>query len=352
MKDLALVVKVDGSVQSSNLPDFQAQAASFLAGINTNLQTDQDFAEAKENVKVLKEVETRIANVKQDIVMQVADIAEIQTALDKIFDDYRNTRLLLNTTVKTEEQKRKQEIITTAEARFFRTVGRYEVSYVFKSAPDFAGAIKGKSSLVKMQEAVDALLRESEESLAEMIMLHAENTDLILAAETEFPGLFPDKKDLAIKQPEIVEAEITSRIAQHKLALKEKEERELAAKKAAREAQERLGEAMAAEVVTSKIPGNREIQEALAEVMADGLDAPAPLPVINDTLEPTATPVFSGMVQPDFEAPELSPPPPSFSPEAEYIITVVYRGTAAGAQDAADAIMSISGIVDTEVVKN
>ena len=46
----ALAVQVQGSIVASNLPDFKLQAENFIKSINTDLQTDEDFAQAAARV--------------------------------------------------------------------------------------------------------------------------------------------------------------------------------------------------------------------------------------------------------------------------------------------------------------
>ena len=53
----ALMVQIRGEVATSNLPAFKAAAEQFIANIKTDLQTDQDFADAESTVKFCDKAE-------------------------------------------------------------------------------------------------------------------------------------------------------------------------------------------------------------------------------------------------------------------------------------------------------
>ncbi|WOB24782.1 MULTISPECIES: lambda-exonuclease family protein [Xanthomonas] len=61
----SLHVAVTGMVTASNLADFKASAMAVLSGINRELQTDDDFANAEQTVKWCKGVEERLEATKQ-----------------------------------------------------------------------------------------------------------------------------------------------------------------------------------------------------------------------------------------------------------------------------------------------
>lgn len=68
----SLHIAVTGMVTASNLADFKASAMAVLSGINRELQTDDDFANAEQTVKWCKGVEDRLEATKQQIIGQTA----------------------------------------------------------------------------------------------------------------------------------------------------------------------------------------------------------------------------------------------------------------------------------------
>ena len=95
---------------------------------------------------------------------------------------------------------------------------------------DVEGAVKGKKSLEKMQEAVDEIKGYYFDKIAEIEELFNENISLILSSESEYPGLYHDKRNIALKPVAEVEAIIESRVNDFKLKQLEKAETERKAK--------------------------------------------------------------------------------------------------------------------------
>ena len=61
----ALFIEADGWVVSSNLSAWRNAAEAFIANIKTNLNTEQDFADAEETVRFCEDAEKKLALVKQ-----------------------------------------------------------------------------------------------------------------------------------------------------------------------------------------------------------------------------------------------------------------------------------------------
>ena len=60
-----IILKINSQVVASNLDDFAANVKAEIAKINTDLQTDEDFAAAEKQVKELKEAEIAIKAAKE-----------------------------------------------------------------------------------------------------------------------------------------------------------------------------------------------------------------------------------------------------------------------------------------------
>ena len=60
----ALSIQIKGEVIVSNLPQFKAAAETFIAEINTDLQTDEDFVNAEATVKFCDETEKKLESAK------------------------------------------------------------------------------------------------------------------------------------------------------------------------------------------------------------------------------------------------------------------------------------------------
>lgn len=273
----ALRVEVTGMVTASNLAEFKASALAVLGGINRNLQTDEDFANAETTVKWCKEVEDRLGATKEAVLAQTADIEAVFRTMDEVSAETRRIRLELDKLVKAEKENRKAEIVQKARAAYAEHEAglRAETNDVWISlpAPDFAGAIKGKRTLSSMQDAVDTVLANAKIAANESAK-HIRAAMACLTEETgEHKHLFPDYRDFIAKPIDDIRALVRGRIAEHQQREAEKLEaereriRQEEAEKLAREAAEKA----AAEVAAQK-------REQAAVATRDQLTAPEKAP--------------------------------------------------------------------------
>ena len=56
---LDLILSTESRVLSTNITDFEKQADQFLSTLTQSFETDEDFGRAKEEVKILKELEDK-----------------------------------------------------------------------------------------------------------------------------------------------------------------------------------------------------------------------------------------------------------------------------------------------------
>ncbi len=110
----ALHVEVTGMVTASNLLQFKETALAVFKSINTDLQTDADFADAEKTVKWCKDVEERLEQTKQHALSQTASIDELFRTMDAIKEEARAVRLKLDKLVKGEKENRKADIVIKA----------------------------------------------------------------------------------------------------------------------------------------------------------------------------------------------------------------------------------------------
>lgn len=159
----ALRIEVTGMVTASNLAAFREHALAVFGGINTDLQTDADFADAERTAKWCKEVEDRLDAAKQHALSQTASIDDLFRTIDAIKEEARQKRLTLDKLVKAEKENRKSEIVAQARKAYgdhwsalCRRVGGEWIPAVGVSY--FADAIKGLKSLDSMRDKVSTAL--------------------------------------------------------------------------------------------------------------------------------------------------------------------------------------------------
>ncbi len=255
-----LYVEVTGAVTASNLEEFKAHALAVIAGINTNLQTDEDFANAEKTVKWCGEVEDRLEATKAHALAQTTSIDELFRAIDDIMNETRLKRLNLEKLVKARKEQIRREIVDQAVAALRAHVQTLNERIGKPYMPEqdttrFGMAIKGLKTLASLRNAVDTELANAKiaaSAVADQIELNLK-TLRELAPEHGF--LFHDERQIVLKQPDDLTALVKSRIADHKAA----EERRLEAERERirQEEQERIRkeeQAKAAAAPTTPLP--------------------------------------------------------------------------------------------------
>lgn len=159
----ALRIEVTGMVTNSNLPAFREHALAVFCAINTDLQTDADFADAEKAAKWCKEVEDRLEAAKQHALSQTASIDELFRVIDDIKETARQKRLMLDKLVKAEKDARKTEIVHAArKALVSHVIALNErIGGNFIPTPDYlalAEAVKSLKSLDSMRDKVSVAL--------------------------------------------------------------------------------------------------------------------------------------------------------------------------------------------------
>lgn len=234
----ALRIEVSGQVTASNLAQFKAHALAVFEDINTDLQTDQDFADADKTVKWCSEVEERLAAAKQHALSQTETIDALFRALDEIGAQARKVRLDLANKVKTEKEARRLEVITKAQADLDAHVlalnARLGHVWIGRQAGDFGEAIKGKKSIDTCRDAASTRLASLKVELSGLADRLAANRKALIDADgVDSFFLFADFAVAGAKPAEDFEAIAAHRIATHAASEKARREREDAAKAAA-----------------------------------------------------------------------------------------------------------------------
>lgn len=226
----ALRIEVTGMVTASNLREFRGQAMAVLGSISTDLQTDQDFANADKAVKWCKGVEERLEAAKNHALSQTASIDELFRTLDAIAEETRAKRLELDKLVKARKEAIRLEIKTKAEGELAAHVAELEKSLapvrMPRIAADIAGAMKGKKTVASLQDAASTALAKAKieaNAVAERI---AANLRTIRETAPDHGFLFSDLQELTQKDPEAVAAIVAQRLAEHQQAEQRHQEAE------------------------------------------------------------------------------------------------------------------------------
>jgi predicted phage-related endonuclease len=308
----ALRIEVTGMVTASNLEQFKAHSLAVFAAINTDLQTDQHFADAEKTVKWCSEVEDRLAAAKQHALSQTESIDALFRAIDEISSEARAKRLELDKLVKARKVAIREDIVMTAAKSLQTHVDQINNTLGGKArmpkiVADFAGAIKGKKTIASLRDAADSELARAKIEASQTGDRMRTNLNSFAELAADYVFLFNDLQQLVLKENEDLVPLIKVRISEHQRA----EEIRLEAQRE----QIRQQEARRLE---------REANE-LTEAAAAVGKAPTPTPAAN-LAQPPARRVTSA-------APSAKVPPKPTKLEAkvtdlEALVKAVYEGRA------------------------
>ncbi|MEA5123265.1 YqaJ viral recombinase family protein [Xanthomonas floridensis] len=277
----SLHIAVTGMVTASNLADFKASAMAVLSGINRELQTDDDFANAEQTVKWCKGVEDRLEATKQQILGQTADIDAVFRTIDEVAAEARRVRLELDKLVKVEKDNRRTQIVATGVqsvrdhyASINAGLEAHALAAPASLQADIGAVIKGKKSISSMLDAVGTAAANAKVAASQQAERVRANVRVLEMEMGTFAGLFHDRVQLcATKSPEDLRNLITARITEQqrvdeqRLEAQREKIRQEEAAKLAREQEER------------EAAQRRADAQAEAARVAAAVPAPAPAAV-------------------------------------------------------------------------
>jgi predicted phage-related endonuclease len=222
----ALAVQIRGEVITSNLPAFKSAAERFIAGIKTELKTDEDFVQADATVKFCKEAEDNLEVAKNAAIAQTASIDELMRTVDHIKAQLRDKRLALNSLVESRKKQIKENAVAERRKKYEEHVAALNAELggvsIVVPAPDWVAAIKGLKTIASLYDKLDTALANGK------IAADAAAKDLRAKldwykAHAEHAFLFRDLQALIQKPKEDFELAVTTRIAEHKRQEEEKD---------------------------------------------------------------------------------------------------------------------------------
>lgn len=218
----ALVVEASGAIQSSNLPEFRERALAVFEAISTELETDEDFVQAKTDVKFCEKVEDQVGNAVEKILEQTGTVREAIDALEAVKETARQKRLELDRTVKSREKAIKAEIIDEARSRIenYRdecAAGLDGLGTFPFDMPNLEAAIKGKRKMETIRDALDQVVADSKLAIAEAARRIRANLDAIEARDDAnlVRSLFPDLHQVVDQDPETFRLVLEDRVRKH-----------------------------------------------------------------------------------------------------------------------------------------
>lgn len=231
----ALNVQISGSVIASNLEGWRETVIARIQAINTDLQSDEDFAIAEKTVTFLSDGEKRLDAVKGAVQSQAADIDAVFRTIDKLREEMRAKRLNLDKLVKARKESIRMEIMQDAQAKLAEHVKTLNerigwwngCPIISPAAADFNAAIRGKKTVASLRDACDTELAHAKIATSEIADRIACNRKVM---ETLCdPILFPDFGQVCTKATDDFANLVAHRVTQHKEAEAKREADRIAA---------------------------------------------------------------------------------------------------------------------------
>ena len=219
----ALSIRVDGAIKlASNLPDFHTKLRQMIAAINFAPSTDQEFEDATEVIKRMKEFRKNLKASRESAVAQVAPIDEMNRLADVVDKLLFDNAKLLESAVVARKDKIKADAILAAKTELAEYVaglnGKLGRPYMPAIVADFAGAIKGLSKFISMNEKMQALLHEKMAEADAAFNIRLGNLHSLRELGANYKFLFADIDKFIGWDADAVVALTRSRIAAHDAA--------------------------------------------------------------------------------------------------------------------------------------
>lgn len=201
-------------VLESNIKEWEAAALEYIKSVRDHeLKTDQDFENADAAAKWCDTSKATLLGVKASLMSATGDVNMAVGTLDRIAAELDKTRIAFTNAIKARKEARKGEIVAGGIAALRKHVDglnqRLGQAWMPAAAAvaDFAGAIKGKSSLAKMEDAVATTLANAKIAANETADRIARNREDLKPGPGGIPGedwisLFPDFAQVCTKAPE------------------------------------------------------------------------------------------------------------------------------------------------------
>lgn len=225
----ALRIEVTGMVTASNLEQFKSHSLAVFGSINTELETDQHFADAEKAVKWCGDVEERLEAAKQHALSQTESIDALFRTIDEISAEARAKRLMLDKLVKARKLSIREDIVMDAAKALQVHIDRINAELGGKARmpavpADFAGAIKGKKTISSLRDSADSELARAKITASQIGDSIRSNLASLAELAADYMFLFNDIQQLVMKANDDLITLIKLRISEHQKAEEQKAE--------------------------------------------------------------------------------------------------------------------------------
>lgn len=230
----ALFIHARGEITTSNMKEYGIALAARLEQIRSiQLLTDQDFSNAKESAKLLRENIESARLAKDAMLAQTVTVGEAARMIDAWCEDMRLTALQLEKDVEREDKAKKAAMIDAAKVKYAQHVQELDreiaPARITLPVPVFAEAIKNKRNFASMQDALDTMLATAKIAANEVATTIRFNREQLRPQNgvdgEDWISLFPDFAAVCAKPRDDFHNLVTARVAAHRQRLEAERER-------------------------------------------------------------------------------------------------------------------------------
>lgn len=223
-------MRVEGRLIACNMAQYKPAALAYIEAINTELESDQSFADAEADAKFCRVSADKLKLAIEQALGQMGDVNTAISTVRDIAAAFDAKGLTLEKLVKDRKEALRGQIVRTAQDKLSEHVSKLNerIGWIngcpalSVAQADFAGAVKGKRNPSSIQDAVDTELARAKIAVSEL----ADRMEANIKTVGELRHLFPDLATVASKPAEDFANLLAARIATHQQAESQRQARE------------------------------------------------------------------------------------------------------------------------------
>lgn len=207
----------------SNLENFGQMMTAWIRRLDMKPSTDEAFANTDLAIKELERAEVALLTAKDRALKQTSGIDEVCRLVDSYHGTARTTRLLLQRLLADRKTQIRAEIIQEGKAALAKHIAELQEAmgrpYMPEIPSDFPKAIANKRTVQGLRDGMTTHLSFTKMAASAIAVKIQKNLHLLREGPAkDHPSLFPDEKQIVLKDPEDLAALITNRITAHEAA--------------------------------------------------------------------------------------------------------------------------------------
>lgn len=206
-------MRVEGKLIACNLEQYKPAAMAYIDGINTVLETDQDFADAKADAKFCRDSADKLELAVEQALGQMGDVNQALNTVREIAAYFDVKALALEKLTKTREDQIRADIVAGGINALREHIAGLNAAMPAEYMPtipaDFGGVVKGKRTREGTQSAVNDELARAKIAASDIATRIHANLKTIEASGL----LVHDTGTLVLKAPDDLAAILATRVA-------------------------------------------------------------------------------------------------------------------------------------------